>query len=255
MPSEAAPTWVDRLRMVPLPNKEKNDSVNNGVGSVGRSDVDEALEFNIASLNVLAESYLTPRSHPGLPKRYAEVAFNPEKRRQLLLDTLERFCCRSNGTGAAAGVHDVDQQATKWDILALQELDLLESDHRILPAFKSWGYEVVRTPCDQRRDCSAIAYDANKFSLVNYEVIKFDDLATLQSKQSSNVTSVLSGEGYNNIRPSKKPNSASELTGMVRSFLRRNCAVVAHIKSKDTEESLIVASVHLYWHPGYEYVS
>mmetsp|Transcript_35191 Transcript_35191/g.75981 ORF Transcript_35191/g.75981 Transcript_35191/m.75981 type:complete len:703 (+) Transcript_35191:95-2203(+) len=41
---------------------------------------------------------------------------------------------------------------------------------------------------------------------------------------------------------------------MVRSFLRRNCAVLAHLKSNDTNESLVVTSVHLYWHPGYEYV-
>ncbi|KAL7530412.1 hypothetical protein ACHAXR_003484, partial [Thalassiosira sp. AJA248-18] len=141
--------------------------------------------------------------------------------------------------------------------LALQELDLVQPDDPILPAFESWGYQVVRTSTDQRKDCCAIAFDRSKFSLVDYEIVRFDDLATLQNNNNStdgNNNNTTLNDGYNNIRPSKKPNSPSELTGMVRSFLRRNCAVVAHLKSVETKQSLIVASVHLYWHPGYEYV-
>ena len=230
-----------------------------GVGGVDNNIANKALEFNIASLNVLAESYLTPRSHPGLPESYASVAFTPIKRRQLLLDTLERFCSPPSTT-TTANFNEIVEKYIKWDILALQELDLVQSDDNILPGLESWGYQVVRTPSDDRRDCSAIAFDTKKFTLVEYEVVKFDDLATLLHNNNTNengensVTTLT--EGYNNIRPGKKkPNSVSELTGMVRSFLRRNCAVVAHLKSVENGESLIVASVHLYWHPGYEYVS
>jgi hypothetical protein len=160
--------------------------------------------------------------------------------------------------------------------LALQELDLLEPNEHILPALASWGYQVVRTPTDQRRDCCAVAFDTNKFRLVKYEIVQFDDLATLDSNRyekniptseehgiSRYATNQL-GSTFNTLKPNTSV--VSELTGMVRSFLRRNCAVIAHLEThtekpsssdKDTNnegQSFIVASAHLYWHPGYEYV-
>lgn len=180
-----------------------------------------------------------------MPERYADVAFDPSKRRKLLVDTLERFC-NPDRVGPA------DQ----WDVLALQELDLVGPDESVLPALGSWGYRVVTTSTDKRKDKCAIAFDARKFALVNHEVVQFDDLATLQSANEGGEGTKGSGDGaainFHNITP--KRNSQPELTGMVRSFLRRNCAVVAHLKSVETGQSLVVASVHLYWHPGYEYV-
>jgi mRNA deadenylase 3'-5' endonuclease subunit Ccr4 len=203
----------------------------------------DSIEFNIVSFNVLAESYLTPRSHPGLPTAYAEVAFDKNNRRKLLVDTLKRFCDPSSA-----------HHTSKWDILALQELDLLADDEEILPALKSWGYEVVHTPADQRKDCCAVVFDKKKFRLVGYEVIKFDDLATLYANADQE-TKLKDGTTFNNIKPNR---TNSELTGMVRSFLRRNCAILAQLEniwtSGTDKQSILVASVHLYWHPGYEYV-
>ena len=98
-------TWVDRMRII-------------SPSSYSRAEIDDPsspLEFNIVSLNILAESYLTPRSHPGLPEQYANVAFDTTKRRQLLLDTLERFC------GPSRSDDDEDDASRKWDILALQD--------------------------------------------------------------------------------------------------------------------------------------
>jgi hypothetical protein len=206
----------------------------------------KCLEFNIASFNILAESYLSPRSHPGLPPSYADVAFDAHKRRRLLVHTLQRFCDPST-----AAVDD------KWDILALQELDLLSDDEGILPALKSWGYEVVHTATDQRRDCCAIVFDKRKFRSVQWEAVKFDDLATLYAQQNhergeDTKHSIQKGPTFNNIKPN---GTNSELTGMVRSFLRRNCGVLAHLETLDSNKhSILVSSVHLYWHPGYEYV-
>lgn len=197
----------------------------------------QSLEFNIVSLNMLAETYISPRSHPGLPASYANVVFDSTKRRKLLVDTLERFCSPQKHT---RGSKD------KWDVIALQELDLVEPDDPILPAFQRWGYEVVRTPNDKRKDCCAIVFDSSKFSLIEYDVVKFDDLASLQH-------SVSSKEDEDDVTK-KSSNSPPELTGLVRSFLRRNYAIVAHLKSVDTKQSVIVASVHLYWNPGFEYV-
>jgi mRNA deadenylase 3'-5' endonuclease subunit Ccr4 len=276
-----------------LRNHERRD----GNDAEGENEIsnDELppLEFNIASFNVLAESYLTPRSHPGLPREYADVAFDKTRRRRLLVDTLERFCgpippYPSSRTSADDGAaHDDDDDydddefvmSRRWDILALQELDLVEDDDHILPAFDSWGYKVIRTPNDKRRDCCAIAYDASKFILMNHDVIRFDDLSTLMTQRGGDGNGhgdgATPGRKYDDIdgeRAKGKSSSSSatyggdvksrgrsnipahEMTGMVRSFLRRNCAIVAHLVSVHTGESIVVVSVHLYWHPGYEYV-
>ena len=86
------PTWVDQMRMVPLSATKAPSK--SAVAQINDSSTNEhdSLEINIASFNILAESYLTPRSHPGLPESYANIAFNTTERRRLLLDTLERFC-------------------------------------------------------------------------------------------------------------------------------------------------------------------
>ncbi len=266
-------SWVERIRMVPIPldslSKTLTADGNNGhapaavPATVQRhsrgsdstattAQQQHCLEFNIISMNMLAESYLSPRSHQGLPDRYANVAFDSSKRRKLLVDTFERFCnprnfnSKNGNGGDDSSSSSSDEQ--KWDILALQELDLVQpDDDPILPAFQSWGYQVIRTPNDARKDCCAIAFDTTKFTLLKYEVVKFDDLATLYRSTATNNDNVKSTS-------SSSSSSSPELTGLVRSFLRRNCAIVAHLKSVDTMQSFIVASVHLYWNPGFEYV-
>lgn len=184
------------------------------------------------------------------------MAFDKNKRRALLIDTLRHFCDPSSSF------------ANKWDILALQELDLLADDEGVLPALKSWGYDIVHTPTVDRKDCCAIVFDKAKFRVVKWEVVKFDDLATLCVKNKT-----ASGENKanhdvpnntNGCTKSNNYNIKSELTGMVRSFLRRNCAILAHLETITNDsnsisggspkQSLVVASVHLYWNPGYEYV-
>ncbi|EED91327.1 predicted protein [Thalassiosira pseudonana CCMP1335] len=281
MPSSSSLTWVDRMQMMPLPgvvaegDGSSVSDVSSNQASYINNDGTSRLEFNIASFNILAESYLSPRSHPGLPVEYTEVAFDTEKRQQLLVDTLGRFCspsftsdtmCTSSVSGTTNGVAN-PAFSTKWDIIALQELDLVEPTDPILPALSSWGYDVVRTNTDQRRDCCAIAFDRSKFRLVRYEVVRFDDLASMypnntaqnESNGNSATDSNRDGVTFHNIEPNKHKNKSnstpSELTGIVRSFLRRNCAIVAHLESNDEiKQPLIVSSAHLYWHPGYEFV-
>ena len=262
------PTWVDQMRMVPLSATKAPSK--SAVAQINDSSTNEhdSLEINIASFNILAESYLTPRSHPGLPENYANVAFNTTERRRLLLDTLERFCTNNKAHGSTS----------KMDILALQELDLLEPNDPILPAFTKWGYKVVKTSNKQRKDCCAIAFDKRKFNLIKFEIVQFDDLATLQSSSNNgedgpkdgidNSTIINKDRAdetttpitFHNIKPKRSKNNNSnntqqpELTGMVRSFLRRNCAILAQLESKQTKQSIVVTSVHLYWNPSHEYV-
>ena len=59
---------------------------------------------------------------------------------------------------------------------------------------------------------------------------------------------------FHNVTNKRTNNTQPELTGMVRSFLRRNCAILAHLKSIETQQSIICTSVHLYWNPSHEYV-
>ena len=256
-PPMASSTWVDRLRMVPISDGEEKPACRSR----------RTFEFNVASFNVLAESYLTPRSHPGLPEKHAETVFNSEKRRKLLLSTLERYCGDDDSSDNAAACKPADQ---KWDVLALQELDLIRPEEEILPAFERWGYQVVQTRNEQRRDCCAIAFDRKRFELVRYDVVQFDDLASLYTDADNTGSDDAEGQAESdggdmrsNNRKRRGKNAPIEriemgqgmpLSGMVRSFLRRNCAVVAQLRSVETGQSIVVASVHLYWNPGYEYV-
>lgn len=254
MTSTATSTsWVNRLRMVPIADGEKP---NRSRGT--------ALEFNVASFNVLAESYLTPRSHPNLPKNYADTAFNSTKRRELLLSTLGRYCGGDSGDDTARKPAD-----QKWDVLALQELDLLRPEEEILPAFEKWGYQVVQTINEQRKDCCAIAFDRKRFELVRYDVVQFDDLASLYADADTAASDEAARQARDGgaVQPDNRKRRGKNapierielgqgmpLSGMVRSFLRRNCAIVAQLRSVKTGQSIVVASVHLYWNPEYEYV-
>lgn len=245
-------SWVEKICMIPTTKTANSDTAS---ASTSSSDQTTKEEFNVVSWNVLAEQYLTPRSHPNLPKEYADVVFHKETRRQLLTDTLERFCSPRS--------FNSDTIHNKWDVLALQELDLHQPTDPIIPALESWGYQVVKTSSDQRRDCCAIVFDSSKFKLVRMEVVQFDDLATMKEgsddNSSNNDTTCQQQDSadkltYNTIKPKKNKPAASELTGLVRSFLRRNCALIAHLESAQSNQSFIVTSAHLYWHPGYEYV-
>ena len=246
-------SWVEQICMIPTSNSA-NGSTASTSASTSSTDQTSKEKFNVVSWNVLAEQYLTPRSHPNLPKEYADVVFRQETRRQLLIDTLERFCSPRS--------FNIDTIHNKWDVLALQELDLHQPSDPIIPALESWGYQVVKTTSDQRRDCCAVAFDASKFKLVRMEVVQFDDLATMKEGTDNTAETNSSGEQqnaakkitYNNITPNKTKPASSELTGLVRSFLRRNCALIVHLEAIQSKQSFVVTSAHLYWHPGYEYV-
>ena len=111
--------------------------------------------------------------------------------------------------------------------------------------------------------------------MVKWEVVKFDDLATLVGVKNTTGSDEKKTEKNANNNNQHVPNNTngctkshnnnnndngnvkSELTGMVRSFLRRNYAILAHLETitgSSPKQSMIVASVHLYWNPGYEYV-
>ena len=233
------PSWVEQIRMI-------------STGCDDSNTLSTIEEFNVVSWNILAEQYLTPRSHPNLPKEYADVVFHKDTRRKLLLDTLERFCSPNSFSN--------DTLHHKWDVIALQELDLHHPSDDIIPSLESWGYTVVKTSSDQRKDCCAIVFDKSRFKLIQMEVVHFDDLATMRVWRESENNDDKEQDAskrkitYNAITPKKSNPASSELTGLVRSFLRRNCALIVHLHSIQSNQSFIATSAHLYWHPGYEYV-
>ncbi len=158
------------------------------------------VEINILSFNILAESYLTPRSHKNLPEEYASVVFDKRKRQDLLCSILFHL-------------------ATQFDILCFQEVDnlLFPMMEECLMQCMDFGYvysprnkyepanvssdvllacelhnndhndnERIQeerngnrlfTKKDSRSDGCATFFNRNKWKCVNYEIVHFDDLA------------------------------------------------------------------------------
>ena len=221
--------WTNSLSIVPLEESKFKESAHRGVGNstITTNDDDahtpstnsdenktqsndnqnalsssnSGIEINVSSFNILAESYLTPRSHKNLPESYAEVVFDKSKRRDLLRSILIKLACR-------------------FDVLCLQEVDNLlfpmieecltqkldfgyvysprnknekpdvsndhssetsssentennESDER--STMNNDGKKTNKK--DSRSDGCATFYNRKKWKCINYQVVQFDDLA------------------------------------------------------------------------------
>jgi len=246
---------VDRLRLVPVSDACQDAEPKNN------ADFDEGDAFSILSFNVLAESYLTPRSHPGLPPKHSEVAFDPQKRRELLIQTLKRFV-GAVGVGSGSGAKG---SLERFDIVCLQEVDLPDL---IVPLMDRLGYGCVHahaseeahqdsandgssastttetngTPVKQtsqsrghgrrnnnnrpksKADTCAIFYCTTRFRLVASETIEFDDLAEGTRKQAQTPRTK---SGLSRARKGRGGTAAEPLGGMIQSYRRRNRAVMA----------------------------
>ena len=86
-------------------------------GAVERDDPDS--DVTVLTFNVLARSYLTSRSHPGLPPCHAAASFDQERRTDLLLRTLEGFC----GPRPSLFSSSSSPPFSRFDVLCLQEVD------------------------------------------------------------------------------------------------------------------------------------
>jgi len=173
-------------------------------------------EISMISFNILSESYLTPKSHPNLPLSSREVVFNPLKRRELLLKTLDKL--------VYAHSNEI------FDFVCLQEVDLYEEV--IEPHLNILGYIGVNSKIKGKADCCAVFWNQKEYELVTSELIKFDDL-------------VLDNEEFFN---------ESKISGLEQSFLRKNTACCCVFNAINKGNTVIVVSAHLYWNPNYEYV-
>jgi hypothetical protein len=196
-------TWIDKLDFVPIDTMQDAPAAS-------------TTKLRIVSWNILAESYLTRRSHRQLPRLYQNTVFQPSSRRALLDQRLQHFA------------------SLQVDVLCLQEVDMP------LNVLKECGYDCIMTPTSKegngaggRVDACGIYYLKEKWRLVDYELVRFDDLATLGSTSSTII---------------------SNLQGLSTSFLRRNVGLVCRLQHVQSKKTLVIANAHVYWNPSYEYV-
>jgi mRNA deadenylase 3'-5' endonuclease subunit Ccr4 len=277
-----AKCWSETLTMEPI------HISGSGSGSeVGSFPNSNKITFSIASFNVLAEAYLTPRSHKNLPSKFEDVVFHKPHRRKLLCQTLTKL-------------------ARIFDILCLQELDeALRED--VVGCLAKLGFGYVMAPREGSPICSsdiprtgdeestagpavpvseppgkrkqkrcdgcATFYKLSKWKCVNYEVINFDSLAeddrpplredfSSKAAGDSDASSTLKvSEEASKPKYKRKSKKLNALSGIVASYRRRNAALLIELKRNDPQflktvetQNVIIANAHLYWHPGYEYV-
>lgn len=222
---------------------------------------DDEIQFNIASFNILAEAYCSKRSQRNLPKRYANVAFNRDRRKSLIRETLTKM-------------------SRMFDIICLQELDdLLFKD--VSSHMSDLGYSWVSckrggscrvspdidkeliphtttTIKNSKSDGCCTFYLKSKWRIHSVDVVHFDDLAD-ENRQSVDITGEEDHRSTGEDIPTKldsRPRSYNSLYGIISSYKRCNSALIVNLelKGKGLVKNLIVANAHLYWHPGYEYV-
>mmetsp|Transcript_3820 Transcript_3820/g.8009 ORF Transcript_3820/g.8009 Transcript_3820/m.8009 type:complete len:840 (+) Transcript_3820:174-2693(+) len=234
-----------------------------------KKDESSNITFSIASFNVLAEAYLTERSHKNLPDDSANVVFKPERRIKLLCNTLEKL-------------------AKTFDIICLQELDHALQE-TVFNCFSKIGFGHVYAPRGDsslistsnanisatrkqesnkkektdRTDGCATFYSLSKWKCIRNEVVHFDDLAEddrplFHDNESNFEQNEIKENESKASRKQKKNKRPHALSGIIASYRRRNVALLIEFEQRQVDAAIakhvIVANTHLYWNPGYEYV-
>ncbi len=205
----ASEVWTDSLKILPILQTKTSGSDSYGDVNVNNQQQQKqqpsALEINIASFNILAESYLTPRSHKNLPHSYANIVFNKDKRRKLLCDVIatrlaKQFdilclqevdnilfpiiskCLQELGFGFIFAPRGQDPTISASDdsIHLLEEKEKKkekEEKMKNINTTDSRRNEKKKKNVDSRSDGCATFYKLSKWSCQDYEVVQFDDLA------------------------------------------------------------------------------
>lgn len=180
-------------------------------------------EISIVCWNVLADAYCSYKSHKHLPLKFQRHVFDHHQRQHHVRQILRRF-----------------SSTLAPDLMALQEVD---PPLEVAGCMKELGYDGVETPTspggkDGRVDSCVLYYSRNRWACLEHQIIRLDDLATMCSKPSSGVPFF----GRNNLQ------------GVQTSFVRKNMALLVRLKNLHDNTQLVVAVLHLYWNPSYEYV-
>lgn len=278
--------WIDRLRWVPVDKslgrdaksappavpcdkvdaavgsdeesnaENDNDNIQNKNDQQRHSTVEEQEDLSIITWNVLAEAYCSRRSHCNLPRLFQKHVFHHPTRRARIRHILNLL---------------VSDSGLNVDVLCLQEVDLPE----IGAYLRKCGYVGVETPrvvgggaggrtdaCaiyvrQQQTNDDALIQRQGQWELIQHEIVRLDDLATLSSSN----TQAMSTATNSKMIPEqisrtdvKIPFAGSNLQGMQQSFLRRNMGLIVRLRHLITGRTVVVANAHLYWNPGFEYV-
>jgi CCR4-NOT transcription complex subunit 6 len=209
-------SWVD----------EHLDWISEDSFSETNSTAKDADSFSIVSWNVLADSYCSYRSHQHLPMKYQRHVFDRPQRQHRVRQILKRFA--------------TDLEV---DILALQEVD---APLEVPKHMTELGYSGVQTPtCPAGRNGrvdSCVCYYRNEdWRCLQEKILRLDDLSTLCSKRDKT--------GLSSIMA-----SSSNLRDVQSTFVRKNVALLVKLENKHNNRKIVVAVMHLYWNPNYDYV-
>ncbi len=260
--------WTDCLEILPI-QKQQEEEVTEGISTTGTeasasasasSSSTQPFELNILSFNVLAESYLTPKSHSNLPNpTYTNIIFHKEKRRHLLYTTLYKLgtifdiiclqevdcflyplivkCLESLGFGyiyyPRGGNSNNDENVP---IVSNDSLHLViekqkekEKEKKEIMKKKSKSSKDIRDGC-------ATFYKINKWTCQDYDIVQFDDLANdsrppiRRIEQDENGIIHYTKENRYSSYGKKKPSTGTALPGITASYRRRNAALIVRLK-------------------------
>jgi len=131
---------------------------------------------------------------------------------------------------------------------------------------------------------------AGEWEVVEHQIVRFDDLASLSSSNNNNNNNNSNNNNHTSIRststvgteqprdsnsgdedddeeneaaaaaaasvvPEAEAFAGNNLQGIQRSLLRRNMGLLVRLRHvADPKRTVVLANVHLYWNPGFEYV-
>jgi hypothetical protein len=226
-------TWVDDLQFRPVAAPVMDSASASSLSSMTPVAA-PSVSLSVISWNVLAHAYCSPRSQVRLPMPYQKRVFHGHHRRRNVVGVLERVASPSGNVCA--------------DVLCLQEVDMDE----VRVALEGCGYRGVETPrttagaggTGGRADSCSIFVNKETWKLVDHELVRLDDLATLASASAASRTTSGDDEAAS---PAAATTAANNLQGLQQSFLRRNVALLVRIQHVSTGETAVVANCHLYW--------
>jgi hypothetical protein len=229
--------WVDDLQFRPVAaaaSALESDSES-------PASLDSSLSLSVVSWNVLAQAYCSPRSQVRLPPQYQKRVFHGRHRRDSVVRVVGRFASSSPPPSPSSGCACVD-------VLCLQEVDMDE----IRGALEGRGYRCVETPrtakgagggTGGRVDSCSVFVKEETWRIVDRDLVRLDDLATLAPPSSS----AGSDDNDDGVPPRATATATNNLQGLQQSFLRRNVALLVRIQHVSTGETAVVANCHLYW--------
>ena len=227
--------WTDNLYVKDILTGKRMDPHNSN-----KEDDDDRMR--IVCWNVLAESFLTPTSHPGLSPESQRIVFHPKKRWTLIGNEITKFIT----------IH-------KFDILCFQEVDMY--DELQSQIFQPLNYQSIHATRQQpqkqqyskkqTKNGCMIAFDTCKYKLLKSKIIYFDNLT--QSNDNNDKSNKYNSNNNKNNNNNNNNNKRS-LCGMIASYNRRNTGLLVLLQHQTSGSIVCIANAHLYWNPGYEYV-